>query len=432
MSMERNENDSRPTRRNVLRAGAGALVAGTASLGSGCVATLPPLGQRVRFGRVDAPAPGEPIYRKWIPEVRAVDRDLGETFDFWADHISFSYGTPNRLGEAVLGRPYRWPRAIRKTTVDYFGQGFDTYDGYVTVGSVTVLLGDVQVDAARAAATEGGYRAVGSYSGYETFARSDVPRAVAIGDDAILWGQGERAEAAVRTVLDARTGRVPRAYDTREDLTRFTDSIGAYPWLSTAFPAFFGEDLKGTDPIHDALSFTFDRDGAYYVDTSLFPADNVPSQGRIRDALESSKIARTATGVDVTVDGRIVTIEAQATPETYRHEWSGNPEIDYPQVTWSVERDRASHTVTIRHSIGDSVNAAALSITVNGATNTAHTQFSDRYDRVNSGDSVTVDLTREANDGALPDELYVSFSPPSNKNSSTMLYLDLTDDRGSQ
>jgi hypothetical protein len=45
--------------RRELLAGVGAGVVATA----GCVTTLNPLGQRVRYGDIDEPAPGEPVYR---------------------------------------------------------------------------------------------------------------------------------------------------------------------------------------------------------------------------------------------------------------------------------------------------------------------------------------------------------------------------------
>ena len=58
--------DSPVSRRDLLRTAGTALAAG-ASATAGCMATLPPLGQRIRFGRVDTPAKGDGVYRDWIP-----------------------------------------------------------------------------------------------------------------------------------------------------------------------------------------------------------------------------------------------------------------------------------------------------------------------------------------------------------------------------
>jgi hypothetical protein len=60
------------TRRGVLRRTAAGIGIGALSASAGCLATLPPLGQRVSYGRVDAPAGDEATYATWVPEPDAL------------------------------------------------------------------------------------------------------------------------------------------------------------------------------------------------------------------------------------------------------------------------------------------------------------------------------------------------------------------------
>lgn len=102
---------------------------------------------------------------------------------------------------------------------------------------------------------------------------------------------------------------------------------------------------------------------------------------------------REARDVDVTVDGRLATVEQRQSHRRFRENHHERPEP--PLTTWGVDRDRAAESMTVRLEAGADVSAADLELDYHpaGPDATPETQFADRYDTVSPGDAVTVDTS---------------------------------------
>jgi hypothetical protein len=375
------------SRRDVLRTTAGAVAAGGLAANAGCLATLPPLGQRVNFGRVDAPAADPATYTEWVPDANDVDADTG----FHNDQF-LMYVTPGDLGADALGKAPVFPVSFVKSRVDYFGHGFESFEEALLVGPVVVLAGEVDVDLASETAVDSGYDAVGSYEGYDAYSRDDSPRAVLVDDDAIVWADGDRAVTDVRAAVDARDRRTRRLGEVDSDFADVTDAAGRSPWT------WLFEDTKGHDNelgwTWSASNFEYDDSAAYYRQTYLFPDGETPQRGRVRDWLEQRDRPVGAETVDVEIDGRVVQVEIRMAAEKYRREIDSEPG-DWPQVTWGVTRDGES--VTMTHEAGDSIPKPWLTLTYypteDDEDDTVADAFESVGERFEPGESITVDLS---------------------------------------
>lgn len=86
---------------------------------------------------------------------------------------------------------------------------------------------------------------------------------------------------------------------------------------------------------------------------------------------------------------------------------------DPPTVDWTFEYDPGRETLRVEHAGGEAVAASALFVAVGdpaatGYGDAADTQFDDRYERVEAGDAVTVDV----GDAAAGDRVSVVWKSP--------------------
>jgi hypothetical protein len=179
------------SRRELLTAGGAALATAASATLAGCTATMPPLGQEIRYGRVDVPAAGDPVYRRWVPPI---DTESDRRHPLWEDLM---YTTPRRTGSEAVDRAHVG-RGFLKSSMDYVGIGYDNYDR--VLGNFVTIVAEVDVDRGTVEGTllDSGYEAQGAYEGYDLYGRSDLPRTVAVGDEAIVFSRSSYHESDVR------------------------------------------------------------------------------------------------------------------------------------------------------------------------------------------------------------------------------------------
>lgn len=390
------------TRRSLLmRSGTTALAVGLAS-SAGCTEALPPLGQRVQYGRVDVPdenarLPGgsDPTYRRWFPAASALpDEDL--------DPGLVNYTTPSNLGADVVGFDSREPHFFQKPYLDFFGVDYDDCEqviGMHALDTTYVITGAFDAAAVGETLVGSGYTESGSYGEYVLYTRSDGPRTAAVTDGAIVWVRHEQSTAIVEAVIDARNGDVERHHATDQPFALATEAVGGRPWV-------FAGGL-GIDPIDEAqvmvLSYTFDAESVYYIHTTVYPPGVSITEQDVRDDLTENGRGVDAWAVDIQIDGRILTVEMGIPPANRPKQYDG---VTVPQITWGV--DHVEDELTIRHEAGDAT--AAESITIHARDDSGQsafdTQFAASYDTIESGDSITVSVPSDAT------EIVGEFSPP--------------------
>lgn len=401
MPAERSERPGETRRRRtLLRAGASALATGILSATAGCVATLPPLGRRVRYGRVDAPGADDPAYRRWLPAPSAFESEHGR------DGYGVQFARPGDDGREQLGRAVSFPRSMFAPWIDYFGIDYEAYDRAVRAGPAIVLEADVDRQSVRDVVSSTGYRAAGEYRGYDLFDRSDTARTVAVGDGAVLEVRGETRGADARTVIDASRGDAPRYHEVDADFRTVGDAAGAssFTWIhGGASPAGDEPDLR-----YNATSFRFDSGAVYVVMHWLYPDGDEPTESEVKEALDERSRPRRAFSVDVTVDGRVATIELRGDEGAFDLQEPERVRANWPVITWGVDHEESSGTVTLRHEAGDPIDAADLDLVLRaGGYDGTPPQFADEYDRVKPGDALTVDVS-----GVPPDStLRLSYGP---------------------
>ena len=418
MTGEHGERSGARTRRSVLKTTAASIVTGALGATAGCLATLPPLGQRVSFGRVDAPAGDEATYATWVPDADALGD--GTRLSESTDVMDVTYATPAALQGTVLGQKGTFPATYLKSRVDYFGHGFDAYDVVLGYGPVVALAGDVDRDLAGRTATDSGYVRATTYEGYDVYEREDVPRAAFVGDDVVAWAQGSTARADVQAVLDARDGRIRRRYDRDEAFATTVDETGAHPYtwvyetgsgaVESAFPA----------ATHVGLGTTTDGDGVYFVLTFRFGDGDVPSLGEARDALESNDRALDSEATDVSVGDAVVRAEIRMPVDEYDERVSAGVG-EWPQVTWGASRD--DDAVRIRHEAGDPVGADWLTASLSPSVESPPTLFESGT--VGPGDVAAVDRSELPADTK---QLRLEASPPGSQNSGLVFSVPLADE----
>lgn len=362
---------SGPSRRRLLSSVA---AAGAVAL-AGCTGTLPPLGQRVRFGRIDVPDPGPPAYREWVPAASALPDSVADA----PIHV----GRPADLPPSSLGYGLLVGRA------DWFGVAPDAFDRVVDVGGAAAFVGPVDPDTVADALADTGYEPAGTDEGHDRYARDDARRVVAAGDGVVVMGRGEAADEAVEAVVDAGADRADSRHEADDAFAAITDAAG-----ETGFVAVDGLELgleATADAAIAAMSHAY-RDDAMYVRAQYLFADagDVPER-RIRRELRASETAVEADAADVRTDGRLATVELRL---DYADELDAPGP---PLVTWGASHDPGSGVVTLRHEAGESVDADRLDVSVRGEDGESGLldepdgrQFADAYDAVEPGDALEV------------------------------------------
>ncbi|WP_323676162.1 twin-arginine translocation signal domain-containing protein [Halorubellus sp. PRR65] len=404
--------DGTRSRRDVLRTAAATVAASGLGASAGCLATLPPLGERVQFGRVDAPAADEATYATWVPDASGIDAETAfeETHDVM-------YVAPSALHESELGRQASFPATFLKSRVDYFGHGFERYREAFSYGPVVALVGDVDRELAARTATDSGYTAADGYESYDVFERDDPARTTFVGDDVVAWAQGSTSRTDVRAVLDARDGRVPNRYERDEDFANAVDATGGYP--STWLFEQSSNNIERTFPkaTHVGMGTTADDDGVYFVLTYHFGDGGTPSIGAARDEVEKRDRALASEATEVSVEDALVEVEIQHSWTEYRREIPVALD-DWPQITWGVTRDERS--VSVRHAAGDPVDAEWLDVGFFPEVESPPTLFESGT--VGAGDVATLDRDDVPADTR---RLYVKASPPEDDSTSMLLSVRL-------
>lgn len=382
MPPERTGPGSGRSRRDLLRAGAGLLSAGAASSVAGCTEALPPLGGRVQYGRVDVPpAAGDPAaYRQWLAAPSA--------FESTPTGYDTVYATPGRMGPSP-GRPFRFPETLAAGLLDYVGIDYGAFERVIlSTGPASV----VEVRPDRAAVADvlagSGYEPAGSYRGYDLFERGDVPRAVAVGDRAIVFANGEAPTDDVAVPIDAREGRVERYHAADPRHARVTGAAGSDPmtWVIPD-PAGPARNWNGMLPAAQTLSYRFDDDAVYFVEHWLYPEGLEVTEREIRGVLEEQDRPREAVEVDLDLEGQLATVEMRGDP--YRLFEGSDPDVEIPQTTWGLDHDPSAGTVTVRHEAGDAIPADRLSLEY-GFEDGGTAAFADEHDVVGPGDEFAV------------------------------------------
>ncbi|MFB6151987.1 MAG: hypothetical protein ABEJ40_09300 [Haloarculaceae archaeon] len=378
------------TRRKLLR-GSGAALAAGAATSAGCVGTLPLMGQRVRYGRVETPARGDPDYRQWIPapgELTGVD----EPDDPGIDHLT--YVEPGNTGVDAVGYEFDVTQSVQLSYLDYVGVDYEDFDWVVTVNGGAVLAGDVDVDAV-AAAVEGVYEADGSHAGYDLYARADEHRraTIAVSEDAVVFAARPSEiddDAApsdppahrenAMAFVDADRGEVDRHHEVDPDFERATEAVGSAPsvWFGPGLPVQ-QEDPFDADPLSSALSYTFDDGAGYFVYDLVFPEGRAPSKSTVRSLVDNEERALASAATEVTVDGRVVTVEIRL-PEARLDQFGSDGRSKPPYVTWTATHDAEARTVTITHRGGESFDAGTVTARYGTRGEKADAQFADSYD----------------------------------------------------
>lgn len=389
------------TRRSLLKkTGAAGLAAGIAAT-AGCTESLPPLGQRVQYGRVDVPEQNTqplgssgPTYRRWFPAGSALPSDE-------LDPGFINYTTPSNLGVETIGFNSREPHFFQKLYLDYLGIPYDDLTqviGMHVIDTTYVLTGSFNTTTIGDTLSESGYDGDGTYGNYTLYTRADGPRTAAITSDVVVWARHEQSRAIVEAVIDAGNGEVPRHHEVDTDFETATDAIGSHPWVFSGL----GFDPTG-EALYSGMSYTFDAENAYYIHTSLYPEGTSVTEQDIKHALETNSRGRSAWAVDIQLDGRIATVEMGIASENLPNRYNG---VTVPVITWGVDDNDGE--LTVRHEAGDMTPAQSITLYGwNGEDRIElETQFADSYETVSPGDSVTVTMPEDAV------ELVGEFSPP--------------------
>ncbi len=323
------------------------LATSLSALTAGCLSGLPPLGDDQRYGRLDVPPADEPTYRKWLPAPTSVDPSIKRYYFTAMQPESLRPDAP----ELFVAR-----RADTKANLDYFGIGFENYDQVLDSSVGTVIEATFDRTKVIQTITDSGYERAGEYRGYPVFARSDVPRRVAIGDDVVVWTSAAKHELPhLEAIIDTGNGESPRFHKENAAFERLTSAAGSNPYL--------GVNTDSQDPSDRpamlADTIRFDDNAAYQVVHYHYTSDRIPTKQTLEAALKEDdyRFAEKANEFDVTIDGQLATVETQV---PLRSEQDIDPKYELPQVTWGVTHDEDAEKVTFRHEAGESVPADRL------------------------------------------------------------------------
>ncbi|MFB6121880.1 MAG: hypothetical protein ABEJ78_00275 [Haloferacaceae archaeon] len=367
--------------------GGAALATSLSTLTAGCLSSLPPLGGNQRYGRLGAPAGGDPTYRRWLPAPTSVDSPV--------DQYAFVALQPT-APQPAAPEEFIARRAYSKADVDYFGIGFENYDRFLDSPFGTVV--EATFDRAHVVRTvaDSGYERTGEYRGYPVFARSDVSRRVAIGDGVVVWTSAHKHDRPhLEALVDAGEGERPRYHEESARFDRLTTAAGgnAHVVVNTDI-----HDPTGR-PAMLADAFRFDDDATYQVVYYLYEAGRVPTRPALENALREHVYRFTAEAetFDVQIDGRLATVETRV-PLDSAH--GIPPEYDLPQVTWGGTYDEDAARVTFRHEAGESVPANRLYYDVNRPDDFGEIEKRSLWtdgDSVSPGADAAIDLSEHPN-----------------------------------
>jgi hypothetical protein len=386
---------SSSSRRTVLKTGA-AIGTGLAASMAGCTAAMPPLGQRIRYGRVDVPDPEPPTFEKWVPSPDVGQVSASSTVDY-----DIAYATP---AELAPGEPADDPgRIFLKYGLDYFGVGYRDYDWILDTSHGVVVRAEFDPESVKETVAGTGYESAGTHDEFEFFTRSDNYRGVGVGDDEILFDKHHRSAEVIvenlQALVDARRDRVPRLVEEDDGIASLLESTGARPFAILGGPiGRLREEAERRDLNLRSESMAVDSVGGntYFVLKGLFGRGQAPSKSQFKDLLKGRDRALEATAVDVSVEGRIATAEIDPDPG----ELESSERTRYQQITWGFEHDEG--TLTVRHEAGQALDAGNVFLTPDGIeASNEHpeiTQFAEEYETVDPGSSVDVDVE------AVPDE----------------------------
>ncbi|WP_177227569.1 hypothetical protein [Halomicrobium zhouii] len=393
--MNPTDEPSRPTRRSLLRAGALAATTGLTASAAGCTG-LPPLGSKPSYGRVDVPDAGPPDYRRWLPSQSVVETD-----DDWL----ITYAEPGPF-DGPVPEEFVARRGYHRAELDYFGIGYENYDRLVTTNLATVIEAEFAADEVAATLADTAYEPDGSYRDYDLYARSDVPRRVAVRDGVVVWTSSVGFDATnLEATIDAGRGDVERYHEADDDFAAVTEAVGAsrllyvgsgHPGLATEYATMGADAFRISD-------------ASYQILLERYPEGQAVPAGRIRRILEDEphELTSEAETADVGVEGRLARVEARVplAPDRDR-----DPIRDPPQVTWGASFDADARTVTIRHEAGEEVDADWLWYDVDFPDDygeIAKEPLWSERDAVGPGDRATIDLS----DGPDADGIQLVYGP---------------------
>ncbi|SFS08052.1 hypothetical protein SAMN05216559_3343 [Halomicrobium zhouii] len=394
-TMNPTDEPSRPTRRSLLRAGALAATTGLTASAAGCTG-LPPLGSKPSYGRVDVPDAGPPDYRRWLPSQSVVETD-----DDWL----ITYAEPGPF-DGPVPEEFVARRGYHRAELDYFGIGYENYDRLVTTNLATVIEAEFAADEVAATLADTAYEPDGSYRDYDLYARSDVPRRVAVRDGVVVWTSSVGFDATnLEATIDAGRGDVERYHEADDDFAAVTEAVGAsrllyvgsgHPGLATEYATMGADAFRISD-------------ASYQILLERYPEGQAVPAGRIRRILEDEphELTSEAETADVGVEGRLARVEARVplAPDRDR-----DPIRDPPQVTWGASFDADARTVTIRHEAGEEVDADWLWYDVDFPDDygeIAKEPLWSERDAVGPGDRATIDLS----DGPDADGIQLVYGP---------------------
>lgn len=379
------------TRRKVL---AGTLGAGMVA-SAGCLTAMPSLGQQIRFGRVDEPTSGPPIYRDWIP-AEGTDSEFGLS--------SLVFIQPGSLGIESVGHGATLWSTIIKQQLDYVGMDFESFDYVLAYDDFVVARGDIDWSAVESTIARTSYERAGEYETLTLYRRDDTNRTLGIGDDVMVGGRGDTAQAAIERVYDTGRGTRTRRHETDQEFATVTERVGASPSLSLGTGPMLPYDDSPDHPDSEwsTMEYRFDDEYVYLITTLVYPeGESVPTR-HLEETVYESDHAVSATNVDIRADGRFGVIVIQLTHSEIRAMNDRPDGYHEPFITWGIKDD--GDTLTLVHETGDTVDASWLSVEIDGEP--TDEQFGDEFDTVGPGDRLGIDVGEFADDFRLA--MYIS------------------------
>ncbi|WP_124194972.1 hypothetical protein [Natrarchaeobius chitinivorans] len=387
---------------------------------AGCLASMPTLGQQIRYADVDVPEAGDPVYGEWIPARSAIEHADGG----WR---TVRYARPNDAGENVVGAIDPLPEQTVRARLDYLGVGYENYDHVVSVGPVTVCLGSFDSGTVRETVLASDYEEIGSYEGYDLFERTDLTRGVAVRDGAVLFrhradGSGPLESPDLETVIDAEGGRVPRRADEDDGFDAVARATGSQPTvqLFDGWGPIVRELSEGFSARNSSMVYAYDGEYVYHRTVCLFEAEAPLTPREVEDVLVERNTAVEAHGVEVTVDEPYLWVDIRETHEKFRSRVGTDAARRYPQITWGIDVADDVAGFTVRHDGGDPVDADLLTLYFDSQSRVQpgiEPQFADEFDVVEPGDSLTV-AGLEGNRG---ESVALLYSPPETNDGTVMV-----------
>ncbi|GGM49744.1 hypothetical protein GCM10009006_33710 [Haloarcula argentinensis] len=365
----------------MLHRGATAVAICLSTALSGCTG-LPPLGDKPQYGRVDIPDPGPPEYRRWLPA--EWDSDTDEVwFLTYVEPGSFHGPVPEDLVSS---------RATQRRDLEYLGIGYENYDSLTRTTLATVREGTFSADTVRSALAETGYESDGSYRDYDLYARSDIPRRVAVRDGVVVSTSASlHSTPDLEATIDAGHGDTERYHEVDTTFEAVTDAVGASRLVSIGdHPT-----LNPTVAELGVVAFRVDYEAAYPFVLERYP-ETVDQPGeQMKDAIQDQHFTGMAAAdtIDIRVDGQLATAGARIPlqpdePRDLIH--------DPPQITWGVAFDAESETATLRHELGPELDADRLwydLVPIDAINRVENRSLWPGRDTVGPGDETTVDMS---------------------------------------